>query len=195
MSNIALVSPATGTATFSITTPSGTSTDRTLTLPDNSGTVLTSATTTGFPAGSVLQVVQGSTTTRVQISTSTYTDSNLTASITPTSSSSKILVLISQNIGSFCSNNSGNSGALRIVRDSTTVFTSENVINIVAGLGVSGELRVAGQYSFVYLDSPSTTSSVTYKTQIARLTGIDRIEPQSNNGTSNSTITLMEIAA
>jgi hypothetical protein len=195
MSNIALVSPATGTATFSITTPSGTSTDRTLTLPDNSGTVLTNATTTGFPAGSVLQVVQGSTTTRVQISTSTYTDSNLTASITPTSSSSKILVLISQNIGSFCSNNIGNSGALRIVRDSTTVFTSENVINIVAGLGDSGELRVAGQYSFVYLDSPSTTSSVTYKTQIARLAGIDRIEPQSNNGTSNSTITLMEIAA
>jgi hypothetical protein len=42
MSNIALVSPATGTATFSITTPSGTSTDRTLTLPDNSGTVANS---------------------------------------------------------------------------------------------------------------------------------------------------------
>jgi hypothetical protein len=45
MSNIALVSPATGTATFSITTPSGTSTDRTLTLPDNSGTVITTAST------------------------------------------------------------------------------------------------------------------------------------------------------
>jgi hypothetical protein len=40
MSNIALVSPASGTATFSITTPSGTSTDRTLTLPDSTGTVL-----------------------------------------------------------------------------------------------------------------------------------------------------------
>jgi hypothetical protein len=39
MSNIALVSPATGTATFSITTPSGTSTDRTLTLPDAAGTI------------------------------------------------------------------------------------------------------------------------------------------------------------
>jgi hypothetical protein len=39
MSNIALVSPATGTATFSITTPSGTSTDRTLDLPDAAGTI------------------------------------------------------------------------------------------------------------------------------------------------------------
>jgi hypothetical protein len=43
MSRIALVSPASGTATFSITTPSGTSTDRTLNLPDSTGTVLTSA--------------------------------------------------------------------------------------------------------------------------------------------------------
>jgi hypothetical protein len=39
MSKIALVSPASGTATFSITTPSGTSTDRTLTLPDAAGTI------------------------------------------------------------------------------------------------------------------------------------------------------------
>jgi hypothetical protein len=45
MSNIALVSPATGTATFSITTPSGTSTDRTLTLPDSAGTLATSEST------------------------------------------------------------------------------------------------------------------------------------------------------
>jgi hypothetical protein len=42
-----------------------------------------------LPAGSVLQVVQGSTTPRVQITTSTYTDSNLTASITPKFSTSK----------------------------------------------------------------------------------------------------------
>jgi hypothetical protein len=41
MSKIALVSPASGTATFSITTPSGTSTDRTLTLPDSAGTIAT----------------------------------------------------------------------------------------------------------------------------------------------------------
>ena len=40
MSRIALVSPASGTATYSITTPSGTSTDRTLNLPDSTGTVL-----------------------------------------------------------------------------------------------------------------------------------------------------------
>jgi hypothetical protein len=45
MSKITLVSPASGTAEFSITTPSGTSTDRTLTLPDAGGTVVSDTAT------------------------------------------------------------------------------------------------------------------------------------------------------
>jgi hypothetical protein len=162
-----------------------------LDLPAVSGTILT---TTSPKAGNVLQVVQASTTTRVQITNSTYVDTNLTASITPSSSSSKILVLISQNIGTFNSSQVGTAGNLRIVRDSTTVFTSENVISIVAALGNASEVRVAGQYAFNYLDSPATTSSVTYKTQANLSSGGGRVEPQSNNGTSNSTIILMEIA-
>jgi hypothetical protein len=162
-----------------------------LDLPAVSGTILT---TTSPKVGNVLQVVQASTTTRVQITNSTYTDTNLTASITPSSSSSKILVLISQNIGTYNSSNAGTAGNLRIVRDSTTVFTSENVISIVAALGFASEVRVAGQYAFNYLDSPATTSSVTYKTQANLSSGGGRVEPQSNNGTSNSTIILMEIA-
>ena len=162
-----------------------------LTLPAANGTVLT---TTSPKVGNVLQVVQASTTTRVQITGSTYTDTNLTASITPSSTSSKILVLISQNIGTYNSSQVGTAGNFRIVRDSTTVFTSENVISIVAALGNASELRVAGQYCFNYLDSPSTTSSVTYKTQMNLSGGGGRVEPQSSNGLSNSTIILMEIA-
>lgn len=146
-------------------------------------------------AGKVLQVVQASTTTRVQITDSTYVDTNLTATITPSSSSSKILVLISQNIGTYNGSNVGTAGNLRIVRNSTTVFTSENVISVVAALGNASELRVAGQYSFNYLDSPATTSSTTYKTQMNLSGGGGRVEPQSSNGLSNSTIILMEIAA
>jgi hypothetical protein len=82
MSNIALVSPATGTATFSITTPSGTSTDRTLTLPDNSGTVLTNASTfagTG-PAFRVRlsanQTVTNTVVTKVQLDTEIFDTAN-----------------------------------------------------------------------------------------------------------------------
>jgi hypothetical protein len=53
MSKIAVNSPATGTATFTLTAPGGTSTDRTLTLPDNTGTVITSASTTGLNASAL----------------------------------------------------------------------------------------------------------------------------------------------
>jgi hypothetical protein len=46
MSDIKIVSPSSGTATFTLTTPSGTSTDRTLTLPDQTnGTILTTEST------------------------------------------------------------------------------------------------------------------------------------------------------
>jgi hypothetical protein len=57
MSLVKISGNASGTGTLTIAAPN-TNTDRTLTLPDNTGTILTNATTTGFPAGSVLQVVQ-----------------------------------------------------------------------------------------------------------------------------------------
>lgn len=188
MSSVVIAGDTSGSITLAAPAIAG---SNTITLPASTGTILT---TTSPKAGNVIQVVQASTTTRVQITTSTYTDTNLTASITPSSSSSKILVLISQNIGTYNSSNAGTAGNLRIVRDSTTVFTSENAINIVAGLGSASELRVAGQYCFNYLDSPATTSSVTYKTQVNLSGGGGRVEPQSSNGLSNSTIILMEIA-
>ena len=59
MSKIALVSPASGTATFSITTPSGTSTDRTLTLPDSTGTIITTGSTAGVSQAMLAAGVAG----------------------------------------------------------------------------------------------------------------------------------------
>ena len=47
--------------------------------------------------GKVLQVVMGNTTTSAYTNTNTFIDTNLTATITPTSASSKVLVLVSQN--------------------------------------------------------------------------------------------------
>jgi len=153
----------------------------------------TGGTISGVP-GQVLQIVQGSTSSRVQITSNSYADTNLTATITPSSTSSKILIIISQNIGSYCSDNSGVEGDLQIVRNSTSIFTSLNVLNARAGLGASGELRIAAQHGFTYLDSPATTSATIYKTQIKMLSGNGRIEPQSYDGSSTSTIMLLEIA-
>jgi len=72
--------------------PPNSATDRTLTLPDSAGTVDTLQ-----RAGNVLQVVYGTTATSVTHSTSTYIDTGLSASITPSSTSSKILVIVDQN--------------------------------------------------------------------------------------------------
>jgi hypothetical protein len=95
MSKIALTPSATGTGVFTIASPA-TSTDRTLTLPDEAGTVLTSASTANFPAGSVLQVVSYLTATQ-GTQTITTTDSiinGITKVITPLGANSKFLVTV-----------------------------------------------------------------------------------------------------
>jgi hypothetical protein len=139
-----------------------------------------------LPTGSVLQVVYGSTSTTVSSSTNTYVDTNLTATITPTSSSSKILVVVNQN----GTNKDTTSPymAIRIVRGSTTVLTYA----ITDGYS-SGSVNRWGSSSASYLDSPATTSATTYKTQFCSLGNTAYVEVQNNNAVS--TIILMEIAA
>lgn len=141
---------------------------------------------TDLPTGSVLQVVYGSTSTTVSSSTNTYVDTNLTATITPTSSSSKILVVVNQN----GTNKDTTSPymAIRIVRGSTTVLTYA----ITDGYS-SGSVNRWGSSSASYLDSPATTSATTYKTQFCSLGNTAYVEVQNNNAVS--TIILMEIAA
>jgi hypothetical protein len=94
MSKIAVSSPASGTATYTISAPSG-STDRTITLPDATGTILTTA-TAGVPVNgpafsaylSANQTVSGSTYTKVAFNTELFdTNSNFDTSLsrfTPT---------------------------------------------------------------------------------------------------------------
>jgi hypothetical protein len=187
MSKITLSGNASGTGTFTLASPDSNS-DRTLTLPDNSGTVLTNATTTGFPAGSVLQVVHASTTTAVTSATTTYVDTTLTATITPTSATSKILVLVTQNYYKFGAN--GSSGVnIKLFRGATDlgVFASN------VGYTATSSAVSIGVAAFQTLDTPSTTSPVTYKTQVANTVNASGVRVQADDGPS--TITLMEIAA
>tara|TARA_R110000772_G_scaffold41176_1_gene95776 strand:+ start:1264 stop:1881 length:618 start_codon:yes stop_codon:yes gene_type:complete len=95
MSKIALTPNASGTGVFTIASPA-TSTDRTLTLPDEAGTVLTSASTANFPAGSVLQVVSYLTATQgyQTITTSDSIINSITKVITPLGANSKFLVTV-----------------------------------------------------------------------------------------------------
>jgi hypothetical protein len=172
--------------------PTNTASAFTVTVPAVTGTMLTNATTTGFPAGSVLQVVQATYAVQTTISTSTYTDTGLSASITPTSASSKILVFISQSIQTQIAANTDAITAFRIVRDSTAIHTMTRVNGIRAGTGDGTFVINVGYVTPIYLDSPSTTSSVTYKSQFSMTSGANSI---ANSASTISTITLMEIAA
>ena len=144
--------------------------------------------------GKVLQVVQGTYSTLTTVASTSYTDTGLTATITPSSSSSKVLILVNQIYQSIRSNNQSTAAA-RILRDSTVVFQpgdrsiGNNYIN-----GASSA-SIGGVYAFTYLDTPATTSATTYKTQGAAgdtsSDGMVRFQLES----STSVMTLIEIGA
>ena len=143
--------------------------------------------------GKVLNVLQATSTARVQISVNSYDDLNPSLAITPSSTSSNILVVASYSIGLFDSSRLCTAD-IQILRDATSRIEFITAASITAGLSSSpAELRHSGQYSFVYLDSPNTTSSVTYKLQGKNGSGT-RMESPSSSGTSQNILTLMEIA-
>lgn len=161
------------------------------------GHVLTadSSTATGLKwaapvgGGKVLQVVMGSTSTITANSTNTYADTTLTATITPSASTSKVLVLVSQNGCTAADGNAGNAMALKLLRGSTDIaligkdsmWTNTNL------------LKFGFSFSIDYLDSPATTSATTYKTQARNEVNASYIQTQSSS--TLSTIILMEIGA
>lgn len=164
----------------------------------STGQVLT--VTGGVPAwatpaggGKVLQVVQGTSTTATTIASTSFTDTGLSASITPSSASSKVLVLITQQVSLFRNENFIASG-LKVVRGATDIVTR----NSPDAFGVSTSAanpRLRGVYAVSYLDTPATTSATTYKTQ-ARVDNTDASgELVCQASSALSSIVLMEIGA
>ena len=136
--------------------------------------------------GSVLQVVTGNTSTGVANNTSTYADSGLSATITPKSTSNRILVQVFQFFGK---NNSDaeNRVQVKLVRNSTDLINSGGLINYTATASYS-----INSFCMAHIDSPATTSATTYKTQFMNPNGTAGIAAQYGDGTS--TIVLMELA-
>ena len=183
MSNIAVQGGAGGTGTVTLLAPS-TSTDRTLTLPDAAGTVALQG---GTGVGKVLQVVNVTYSTEATTASSTVSDTGLTATITPTSATSKILVIFTHN-GCGKQNNDTRL-SIKLLRGSTSLITSE----FIGGYTNSTAPNAFGSSSAEYLDSPATTSATTYKTQFSSTQNLSVTIVQWNGSTS--TMTLMEIAA
>jgi hypothetical protein len=145
--------------------------------------------TTQASAGNVLQVVSATTTTTVSVSNSTFVDTTLTATITPKFATSKILVLFSQNGMRKVVGQVADDIGIKLFRNSTLIAQPA----FYAGYTATSINLYGLSCSLSYLDSPATTSAITYKTQIANADGSGAVSTQANNETS--TITLMEIAA
>ena len=131
----------------------------------------------------LLQIIQTFSTTQQNFTnTSSYTDlTGVTANITPASSSNKVLVIASIH----GDGDVGDRGyGIKIIRDSTDIFTEGNV------KGVYGNTRNAGRNTTIYLDTPNTTSQITYKCA-AKTDGGGHYFQMSNNA---SILTLMEVA-
>ena len=190
MSKVQLSGNANGTGIFTIASPNS-NTDRTLTLPDSTGTVMTTATAIALsqlPAGSVVQVVQDTFSTSYSSSTGSDVLTRQ-VSITPTSASNKILIISSL----MCRTTQNTAGSDAFIYIKVYRGTSSGTL-LINGYPVVGgrDTDQRGVFSSNYLDSPATTSSVTYSYYInsAYATSVEL-----NSTTSPSMITLMEIKA
>jgi len=177
MSKISLEGNASGSGTLTIAAPN-TNSNFTLSLPTNTGTILTNAT-----AGTVLQVVQGALTSGFSSTSSTsFVATSLSASITPSSATSKILILSTFTIYQAAG---GGASLYSVFRGSTDIAGTQ-VENEVKGLWLPGSIN--------YLDSPATTSSTTYTLYYRTNNASYAAFFGGNSGTRN-TIILMEVAA
>ena len=144
--------------------------------------------------GSILQVLQTSTTTAVTNTTTSFADTGLTGSITPSSSSNKVLITISQAYQ--VERNAGaNGGSIQLLRGSTVlnnILANNHGLYIYAA-GVS-QVTLYGVYNLTYLDSPSTTSATTYKTQGVCYTTSNSGQFITQPGSAKSFMTLMEVS-
>ena len=141
--------------------------------------------------GKVLQVINATYDVEKGNSTTTYADTFLEATITPSSATSKVLVLVSQN--GVAKSVADTANKLRLMRGATQILEFEG------GAGYTGSalFNNVGSVSTNYLDSPNTTSATTYSTQFARNTAAGTVYVQTDgaSGNSTSTITLLEIGA
>jgi phage/plasmid primase-like uncharacterized protein len=139
----------------------------------------------------IIQVVQGTSSTAVSVSSSTYVTTGVSASITPQNTANKILVMANLTIN--LSSNAGNiQQGFQIRRNGTTVFTTGNKMNVnsIVDMGL--------QEPLVFLDSPASVSALTYEIFFAQVVssgpyGGSTVNP-SLTAPTQSIIQLFEVA-
>ena len=143
--------------------------------------------------GKVLQVVNATYSTTTTIASTTKTDTGLSASITPTANTSKILVLVSQHIWVNNDTERIQGGGVYLVRGSTEIWNGSDQLSW-HNFG-SGFMQYGALWTLHYYDSPAATSSTTYKTQGDSWTTNYNSNIKFQQNSVPSSMTLLEIGA
>tara|TARA_R100001480_G_scaffold42586_1_gene55343 strand:- start:782 stop:1315 length:534 start_codon:yes stop_codon:yes gene_type:complete len=157
--------------------------------------------------GGIVQIKQTVKTDKVSFGTSSFSDlSGMSVSITPTSTSHKVFIMSHMTL---CHNDQHHTVIFRLLRGSTAICVGDQVgSNRRRATGAFAQIGNGDHpftVSFQFMDSPSTTSEVTYKIQVqteggdqASLNGRhngDTDETEAKNARYASTITAMEVSA
>lgn len=157
------------------------------------GGVPTWATPAAGGGGKILQVVSFSTTTASTKTGTGYSDTNITATITPSASTSKILILSAVACQMYTTGSYNQVGmGLKVLRGSTGIYDTG-----VEGWYFTNSTTTYHQMSTLqtinYVDSPASTSATTYKIQFSGSYSGANIATSDNS--RPSTMILMEIGA
>jgi len=181
-----VIAPGQGTVGLTQLNATGTPSSSNFLRGDNAWSTLSRS---NMPAGTVLQVVNTTSATYGSNTSTSYADTGLTASITPTSASNKILVIVS--LSGVGKSGFNTSSKYQLVRGATAILGIDNGTGFTNTTAFSICSATAN-----YLDSPATTSATTYKVQYGiDVSGGTAYINYSLNNVTTSTITLMEIAA
>tara|TARA_R100001440_G_scaffold2605_1_gene7280 strand:- start:784 stop:1278 length:495 start_codon:yes stop_codon:yes gene_type:complete len=151
----------------------------------------------GLPSGAnggIIQIVYGETTSHVSNTSGSFVDSGVTATITPSSNSSKILVVASMQWFLFRSATETN-GNFKLLRGSTAISTHNNAIHIEAATTSQSRIISEGGYTIQRLDEPATTSATTYKVQFCTAVTANSGQMDVSKNSAPSCITLYEVTA
>jgi len=144
-----------------------------------------------MPTGSVIQVVSALISSEFTSTSSTYSNTPVTLAITPSATSSKVLVMIT--LGGCISWNNDTYLQAALFRDSSEIFVLEATGGETDSTAKSGY----GSVACSHLDSPSSTSAVTYLVKGASANNNSYVRFNAdgpNSRRADSSITLMEIA-
>ena len=146
---------------------------------------VTAAKATGF--GKIGQVLQVTTKTETATNSTSFVDcTNMSLNITPSATSSKILA-IANVAGIICSANDGDAVSLRVLRDSTEVSVLINVNY------QTNDDQILNCVPMTVLDSPSSSSQLTYKIQVRNR--LSNNVSMNGSGDSDTSLTLIEVLA